>query len=103
MKKGKSSFALLRSAAPTAMMMLVIALFGGYAVIGNNGVLAWGDYSRQLEQSRDELARLEKEKAVLANRVALLDPKKANPDMADELIRRELGLAHPDEVIVPLN
>ncbi|WOK36972.1 FtsB family cell division protein [Sphingomonas sp. C3-2] len=103
MKKGKSSFALLRSAAPTAMMMLVIALFGGYAVIGNNGVLAWGDYSRQLEQSRGELARLEKEKAVLANRVALLDPKKANPDMADELIRRELGLAHPDEVIVPLN
>ncbi|MGH6782894.1 MAG: FtsB family cell division protein, partial [Sphingomonadaceae bacterium] len=66
-------------------------------------VLAWGDYSRQLEQRRVELTKLEKEKAVLQNRVALLDPKRANPDMADELIRRELGLAHPDDVIVPLN
>jgi len=31
-----------------------------------------------------------------------LDPKKANPDLVDELVRRELGLAHPDEVIIPL-
>ncbi|MCJ8156190.1 septum formation initiator family protein [Sphingomonas sp. LaA6.9] len=94
---------LLRSAAPTAIIMLVIAIFGGYAVVGKNGVLAWGDYSRQLDQQRVELSRLEKQKALLQNRVALLDPRKANPDMADELIRRELGLAHPDEVIVPLN
>lgn len=103
MTKGISSFGLLRSAAPTALMMLVIAVFGGYAIMGNNGVLAWSDYSRQLAQSRAELTKLEKEKATLANRVALLDPKRANPDMADELVRRELGLAHPDEVIIPLD
>lgn len=103
MAKGISSLGLLRSAAPAALMMLVIAVFAGYAVMGKNGVLAWGDYTRQLEASRTELARLQKEKAVLANRVALLDPKKANPDMADELVRRELGLAHPDEVIIPLD
>ena len=84
-------------------MFLVIAFFGGYAVIGSNGVLAWGDYSRKLDQRQAELARLDAEKAVLANRVALLDPRKANPDMADELIRRELGLAHPDEVILQLD
>ena len=38
----------------------------------------------------------------LRNRVALLDPRHANPDMVDELVRRELNVAHPDEVIVPL-
>ncbi|RJF91344.1 FtsB family cell division protein [Sphingomonas cavernae] len=103
MTRAISFIGLLRSAAPTAIMMLVIAIFGGYAVVGKNGVLAWGDYTRQLEQQRVELAKLEKHKTLLQNRVALLDPKKANPDMADELIRRELGLAHPDEVIVPLN
>ena len=27
----------------------------------------------------------------------------ADPDMADELVRKELGLVRPDEVIVPLN
>lgn len=103
MTRAISFLALLRSAAPTAIMMLVIAIFGGYAIVGKNGVLAWGDYSRQLDQQRVELVKLEKQRALLQNRVALLDPKKANPDMADELIRRELGLAHPDEVIVPLS
>ncbi len=38
----------------------------------------------------------------MANRVSLLDPQKANPDMVDELVRRDLGLAQPDEVIIPL-
>jgi cell division protein FtsB len=38
----------------------------------------------------------------MANRVMLLDPQKANPDMVDELVRRDLGLAQPDEVIIPL-
>ena len=40
---------------------------------------------------------------MLKNRVALLDPKHVDPDMADELVRKQLGVANPDEVIVPLN
>ena len=103
MSRAAPFLALLRSAAPAAALMLVIAFFGGYALVGANGVMAWGDYSRQLAQNRVKLAQLEKEKAVLQNRVALLNPKRANPDMADELVRRELGLTHPDEVIIPLD
>ena len=53
--------------------------------------------------SDQQFAKIEKEKAVLANRVALLDPRRANPDMVDELVRKDLGLAHPDEVIIPLD
>ena len=37
------------------------------------------------------------------NRRGLLDPNKADPDMADELVRKDLGLVRPDEVIVPLD
>jgi cell division protein FtsB len=103
MSKAISFLSLLRSAAPSALMFLVVATFAGYALMGSNGVLAWGDYKRQLQERRLVLAKLETEKAVLANRVALLDPRRANPDMADELIRRELGLAHPDEIILPVN
>ena len=33
---------------------------------------------------------------------ALLDPRKADPDIADELVRKDLGLVRPDEVIIPL-
>ena len=36
------------------------------------------------------------------NRVALLDPDHANPDMVDEMTRKELNVVRPDEVVVPL-
>ncbi len=84
------------------MAFSVIAFFGFYALFGSNGLLAWGDYAQRYDARTAELARIEKERAQLANRVSLLDPRHANPDMVDELVRRDLGLAHPDEVIIPL-
>jgi cell division protein FtsB len=94
---------MLRSAATPALAMIIVAFFGGYALFGANGVLAGFEYRHMLEKRQAELALLQKEKAEVANRVALLDPKRANPDLVDELVRRELGLAHPDEVIIPLH
>jgi cell division protein FtsB len=103
MKQAKYLLSLLRSAFWPALALTIIAFFGGYALFGSNGVLAWGDYSRKFHVREVELAKAEKARAELANRVALLDPRHANPDMVDELVRRDLGLAKPDEVIVPLN
>ncbi len=79
-----------------------MAFFGIYAVAGPNGVLALGDYKRQLLKRERDYAMLDQRRTMLRNRVALLDPRHANPDMVDELVRRELNVAHPDEVIVPL-
>ena len=103
MKQAKYLFSLLRSAIGPALALTIIAFFGGYALFGSNGVLAWGDYSRRYEARTAELASVEKARAELANRVSLLDPKGANKDMVDELVRRDLGLTQRDEVIVPLN
>jgi cell division protein FtsB len=103
MKQAKYLLSLLRSAFGPALAVTIIAFFGGYALFGSNGVLAWGDYTRKYEVREAELAKAEKYRAELANRVALLDPQKANPDMVDELVRKNLGLAQSDEVIVPLN
>ncbi|MGI8705676.1 MAG: FtsB family cell division protein [Sphingomicrobium sp.] len=85
-----------------ALALLIVGNFAGYAVAGPNGLLAWGGYNRELEERKVELAQLETEKARLRHRSALLDPRKADPDIADELVRRDLGLVRPDEVIVPL-
>lgn len=79
-----------------------MAFFGGYAVLGANGLLAYGDYKRQVAKREHQFAALDQKRELLRNRVALLDPRHANPDMVDELVRRELNVAHPDEVIVPL-
>ena len=103
MKRARNLWNMLRSAATPALAMIIVAFFGGYALFGANGILAGYEYRQMLEQRQAELALLQKEKAEVANRVALLDPKRANPDLVDELVRRELGLAHPDEVIIPLH
>ena len=85
-----------------ATAILIVAFFAGYALFGANGALAWGEYSKQIEKRRADLVQIERDRAELANRVALLDPRHADPDLVDELTREKLGVAHPDEIIVPL-
>ena len=86
-----------------ALALIIVGTFAGHAVAGPNGLLAWGGYHRALEERKAELAKLEEERTQLRHRSALLDPKKADPDMADELVRKDLGLVRPDEVIIPLD
>jgi cell division protein FtsB len=94
---------MLRRAALPALAVIIVGNFAGYAVAGSNGLLAWGGYHRDLLERQQELGQLETQRAELKHRSALLDPRKADPDMADELVRRDLGLVRPDEVVVPLN
>ena len=104
MKKRESALRnALRRAAVPALALTVLAFFGAYAILGPNGVLAYGDYKRQLAKREKDFAVLDKRREVLRNRVALLNPDHANPDMVDEMVRKELNVAHTDEVIVPLD
>ena len=98
----RSPFALMRRAALPALCFLIIANFLGYALIGDNGVLSWGDYRRMKAERVVQLAALQAERDRLAHRARLLDPRRADPDLAEELVRRELGLVRPDEVVIPL-
>ena len=101
MRGGKRIFELIRRAAFPALALIVVGTFAGHAIAGPNGILAWGGYHRALKERQAELNGLEQERAQLKHRSALLDPRKADPDMADELVRKNLGLVRPDEVIIP--
>ncbi|KKW90077.1 MULTISPECIES: FtsB family cell division protein [Sphingobium] len=94
---------LLFSAFGPAIAVLLLLFFAGYVVLGSNGILAWGDYKRQLHNAQGELKQVQVHRQELKNRVDLLNPRRVDPDLSDELIRRELGVVHHDEVIVPLN
>jgi cell division protein FtsB len=96
------SLSLIRRAAWPALALIIVGTFGGHAVAGPNGLLAWSGYHRDLEQRQTELAALEQKRAALRHRSALLNPDKADPDLGEELIRRDLGLVRPDEVVLPL-
>jgi cell division protein FtsB len=98
-----NALTILRRAGLPAGALILMTFFGYYAVLGPNGVLSYRDYSRQLEKRQQDYAALDKQRAALKNRVSLLNNKGANPDMVDELTRKELNVVHPDEVIVPLN
>jgi len=100
-KAGKFRRTMRRAVWP-AVGLTLMAFFGVYAILGPNGLLAYGDYKQQLAKREQDYARLDKRRAVLKNRVALLNPDHANPDMVDEMVRKQLNVAHPDEVIVPL-
>jgi cell division protein FtsB len=100
---GNRVFQLIRRTAMPALALIIVGTFAGHAIAGPNGILAWGGYHRALQERKAELAQIETQRAQLRHHSDLLDPRKADPDMADELVRKDLGLVRPDEVIVPLD
>ncbi|HVF36788.1 MAG TPA: septum formation initiator family protein [Sphingomicrobium sp.] len=102
MKGRPTSIGLIRRAMWPAVALLVVGTFAGHAIAGPNGLFAWRGYSQQLELRKSELAQLEAERDALKHKSALLDPRKADPDLADEMVRKDLGLVRADEVVVPL-
>jgi cell division protein FtsB len=103
MRGGTRIFELIRRSAMPALALIVVGTFAAHAVAGPNGLLAWGGYHRALKERQTELAQLQQEKVQLRHHSALLDPRKADRDMADELVRKDLGLVRQDEVIIPLD
>ena len=94
---------LVRERVVNAGALLVLILIGLLALIGPSGLLAWSDQANQLEEHQKRIAQLEEERAVLENRVDLLNPDNVNQDFADELVRRDLGVVHEDDVVVNLD
>lgn len=86
-------------------LLVFLAVLGlvAYAVIGPSGLIALSDHRAALDQRKAELKALDEQHARLANRVKLLDPNNIDPDLGGELIRKELGVAGPDEIVIPLD
>lgn len=91
----------IKSALGPALAVVILVAMVGYAVFGPTGLYAWGDYRQSLARKQVELERLEKDEARLKNRNDLVDPRHADPDMVDELVRKELNVTDPREVIIP--
>jgi cell division protein FtsB len=81
----------------------VLALLGGLALAGPSGAMAWGENLSLLEKRQAQIVKLEAQRDELKNRVALLDPRHADPDLVGELLRKNLNVTHPDEVVITLD
>ncbi|MES2303443.1 MAG: septum formation initiator family protein [Pseudomonadota bacterium] len=83
-----------------SLALVALLVLGAIGVAGPSGLLAWGENARLLEQRESEIAQLSHERDQLKNRVALLDPRHADPDLVGELLRSNLNVAHPDELVI---
>ena len=97
MKSSKLIFAKFKSLSLPLLALLVSAYFSAH---GFNSFTS----QKLLEQ---EIAALEAERQIikavrddLELHVGLLSSDHVDPDYLDELARRELGYAHPDEIII---
>ena len=95
-------FDLAKRAALPAAMLVLIAYFMFHAVAGNSGILAWREYRAEHEQLKAQAAAVAQQRQALERQTALLDPRHVNPDLADELVRKNLGVVGRDEAIVDL-
>jgi cell division protein FtsB len=84
-----------------ALALAALLILGAIGLAGPSGLLAWSENARLLTQRQAEVARLAAERDRLRNRVELLDPRHADPDLVGELLRNNLNVAHPDEIVVP--
>jgi cell division protein FtsB len=82
--------------------LCALLLLTGFAVAGPTGLLAWSENAEALEARRAEIASLTAKRDALRNRVMLLDPEAADPDLASELVREQLGVMREDEVVLTL-
>jgi cell division protein FtsB len=82
----------IKAAMVTGAALVALLLIAAYALLGPTGVIAWTDYRQAL-----------KERDALRNKQKLLDRDNVDPDLAGELMRKELNVVAPDEVVVPLD
>lgn len=92
-----------RESLTQGIALACLLFMGAMALAGPSGILAWSENSQLLEERNKQVKQLQSERDELKNRVALLNPRHADPDLAGELLRSNLNVVHPDEVVMLLD
>ena len=99
----RGSIRLAHERVSQGLALFCLLATGGWALVGPSGLMAWSENSRMLGERQKELQQLSVQRDELKNRVALLDPNHVDPDMAGQLLRAQLNVVHPDDMVMLLN
>ncbi|NNF94536.1 MAG: septum formation initiator [Altererythrobacter sp.] len=80
--------------------LLLIAIF---AIAGPTGLLEWNETEELLEQRKAQIAEMQVKRDMLKNKVDRLHPDGADPDLVGELLRENMNVVHPDEIVITLD
>ena len=84
-----------------AISAAAIAYFGYYTLWGTRGLLALADVKARLSVEETRLASLADERARLEKRIQLLRSGAEDPDLIEEIERRQMLGSSPGQVLVP--
>ena len=90
----------LRRAITPCLGFCALLYFGYHTVQGDRGIIAYLRLNVQLEKTEMALIESNAQRDVLSRRVLLLRPEYLDRDMLDEQARHNLGLAHPDDLVI---
>jgi len=90
----------LKGLALYVVAALLVGYFAFHAYHGNHGIVASRAFEQEAMQLERERNALRAEREGWERRIALLKPESLDPDLVDELARRDLFFAHPSDLVV---
>lgn len=85
------------------LALAALLLIAGFAIAGPTGLLAWNESEELLEQRKAQIAETQAKRDMLKNKVDRLHPDGADPDLVGELLRENMNVVHPDEIVITLD
>jgi cell division protein FtsB len=89
-----------RLIAANTLVYLLIFYFIAHSFTGDRGLIAFSNYRKQFKELHLRSQAIEQELTVLNNKVALLNSKSLDLDLAEELAKKKLGYADKKEKVI---
>ena len=99
----RRSIRLARERVSQGLALFCLLAMGAWVLFGPSGLMAWSENNRLLGERQKVLQQLTAQRNEIKNRVALLDPNHVDPDLSGQLLRSQLNVVHPDEMVMMLH
>ena len=81
--------------------VLVLCYFVYHLIEGNRGIRAYFQLQKNIDTEMSTLDKLMEQRVYLEQQNKLVGDKSLDLDKLDELSRKNLGVAKPEEIIIP--
>lgn len=85
------------------LAMLLLSYFLFHLIKGNRGINAYNILDKKITQAQEQLNQLIEQRIDLEHKINLISSGTLNKDFLEELAKKNLSLAKPDEEIVVTN
>jgi cell division protein FtsB len=83
-----------------SIIIILLIYFAYHTFSGDRGLIALLQLNTEIYNQQSELDRLSAERAELEKKVSMLRPHSVDIDLLEEIVKRELALAHREEKVI---